>query len=442
MKAWRRLAPLWPHRSPSIPISSTNSWPRRQVATGRFLKSLAGVSMAFPKVWRGVATESKRIQATDEPCIVMMQGLLKGKRDVSKLSQGVVHWQPPPEALDAARKAIEDPTVHGYGNDEGSMELRDAVKEKLKKENNITESEVIITTGANQAFANLVVALTDEEDTVIMFAPYYFNHKMAVQMTGGSRNLELGAVDPETLIPSPEWVEKRLADDPKGVKMVVLCSPCNPTGVVIPEETLRSISEACKKAGVWLVIDNTYEYFTYGDAKHSTLEDSHICNIFSFSKAYGMMGWRMGYVAYPPNIRSALLKAQDTIPICPTQISERVALGALQAGRPYVDQNLPSVVKNRDTIISALQPLRVIGGQGAIYLMAELPEKYRDCDIEVVKWLIDTHHLAVIPGTSCGAPGFIRLSYANIVGDAMELAAERLRTAIQALLSDDAPKFK
>jgi len=388
--------------------------------------------------------ESSRIASTDTPCIVMMQTLLKDAKDYSKLSQGVVFWKPPKEAIQMATDALnEGKEIHGYGMDEGNSILRQALKEKLKIENGLSNSEVMVTCGANQAFANLVVSLSDHDDAVIMFPPYYFNHLMAVQMTGGSLSVELGACDHNTMLPDVSWLEDRLGDmeRKKKVSMVVLSSPCNPTGVVIPKDILQRISDACEKAGVWLVMDNTYEYFVYDGLSHTTLEGPHIINIFSFSKAYGMMGWRIGYIAYPPTLRDSLLKAQDTIPICPTQISERVAIGALKAGRKWVEEKLPVVCKNRDLIRRSLEPLKVVGGQGAIYLLAKLPEKYMNSDVEVVKWLANRHKVALIPGSSCGMPGWVRVAYANMLDEDIQIAAKRLKAGVEALTSENSPEF-
>ncbi len=171
----------------------------------------------------------------------------------------------------------------------------------------------------------------------------------------------------------------------------------------------------------------------YGGAKHATVEGPRVVNIFSFSKAYGMMGWRVGYLAYPPALSAALLKTQDTIPICPPQLSQRVALGALAAGRDWVQDRVRTIEAGQAAVCRALSPLRVCGGQGAIYVFAQLPEPYARRDVDVVRWAVRRHKIALIPGTSCGAPGWVRVSYANIAGEAMQRAASRLRAAVKEL---------
>merc|ERR1711964_418289 len=166
----------------------------------------------------------------------------------------------------------------------------------------------------------------------MLFEPYYFNHRMALQMTGSANSVVLGKTDCE-FNPDVVWLADRFrAEALQRVRMVTITNPGNPTGTMIPQIVLRRVSELCAEHGAWLVVDNCYEYFSYeseGHAAHCTVSGDHVVNIFSFSKAFGMMGWRMGYIAFPPAIKSALLKVQDTIPICPAIASQKAALAAL-----------------------------------------------------------------------------------------------------------------
>ena len=128
---------------------------------------------------------------TDAPVIVKMQQMLRGKEDVLSLAQGIVHWSPPEEALQAARAAVGEPSVSLYCADDGLPELRAALKLKLAEENGIVASEVMVTAGANQAYTNVVLALLDAGDPAMLFRPYYFNHLMALQMTGSAAEVLL-----------------------------------------------------------------------------------------------------------------------------------------------------------------------------------------------------------------------------------------------------------
>ncbi|KAK6912120.1 Aminotransferase, class I/classII [Dillenia turbinata] len=388
---------------------------------------------------------ARRALETDTPVMVQIQELLRGVKHAMSLAQGVVYWQPPRHAMEKVKELVLDPSVSRYGADEGLPELREALIKKLHKENKLYKSSVMVTAGANQAFVNLVLTLCDAGDSVVMFAPYYFNAYMSFQMTGVT-NILVGPGDPKTLYPDAEWLERILSENKPVPKLVTVVNPGNPSGTYIPEHLLRRISDLCKAAGSWLVVDNTYEYvqdmyFMYDGLKHSCLEDNHIVNIFSFSKAYGMMGWRVGYIAYPSEVEglgAQLLKVQDNIPICAAIISQRLALYSLEIGPEWVTEQVKDLVKNRELLVEALSPLgedAVKGGEGAIYLWAKLPDQFPD-DLEVVHWLAKRHGIVVIPGSSCGGPGYIRISFGGLKEEDCKVAAERLRKGLEELVKD------
>ncbi|KAI7736417.1 hypothetical protein M8C21_016090 [Ambrosia artemisiifolia] len=383
---------------------------------------------------------SRRAMDTDSPVMVQIQELLKGVKGAVSLAQGVVYWQPPKSALEKVRELVWEPSVSRYGADEGLPELREALTKKLLEENKLCKSSVMVTAGANQAFVNIVLALCDAGDSVVMFAPYYFNSYMSFQMTGVT-DILVGPGDPDTLQPDADWLEKTLRESKPTPKLVTIVNPGNPSGTYIPEPLLKKISDICKNAGCWLVVDNTYEYFMYDGLKHSCIEANHIVNIFSFSKAYGMMGWRVGYIAFPSEVEGIaqqLLKIQDNIPICASLISQRLALHAMEAGKQWVTDQVKDLVKNRELLADALSPLgkdAVKGGEGAIYLWAKLPEKFVD-DFKVVRWLANKHGVVLVPGSSCGGPGYVRISFGGLVEKDCRFAAERLKRGLEELVND------
>jgi len=356
------------------------------------------------------------------------------------LAQGVVYWQPPKVALQKVKELVWEPSISRYGADEGLLELREALIKKLGHENNICKSSVMVTAGANQAFVNMVLTLCDAGDSVVMFAPYYFNAYMAFQMTGIT-DILVGPGNPKTLHPDADWLEKTLLETKPTPKLVTVVNPGNPSGTYIPELLLKRISDICRDAGCWLVVDNTYEYFMYDGLKHYCIEGDHIVNIFSFSKAYGMMGWRVGYIAYPTEVEgmgAQLLKVQDNIPICASIISQRLALHSLEVGPEWVTERVKELVTNRDVVLKALSPLgedAIKGGEGAIYLWAKLPNKYLN-DFEVVRWLARKHGVVVIPGSACGCPGHVRISFGGLVEKDCRVAADRLRKGLDELVRD------
>ncbi|KAJ9522315.1 hypothetical protein QJQ45_008209 [Haematococcus lacustris] len=454
---------------------------------------------------------SHRVLATDAACIDKTKQLTAATPGAVSLAQGIVHWQPPPQALKVAVEKLQsDPQgVSGYGPTQGLPALRDALKSKLRDKNGLhgvalctghgqqhsrkhtvvergygaadLQVEVMVTAGANQAFVNVVLGLCDAGSRVVLFRPYYFNHLMALQMTGGGQSVVFGPSDPHTLHPDLGWLREQLAG-PTPPRMVVIVNPSNPTGVLLSAEEVQEAAALCSAAGCWLVLDNTYEDFCYDGLQHTCASGPHIINIFSFSKACGMMGWRVGYLALPDpqgdgDLLHQLLKIQDTIPICATQLSQQLALEALTSGQGYVQDQIRGLEGNRAAILDALSPLGsvgngIAGGEGesdpypnkkpdpsrpwkqhrqmqafeelgragiswqvlgSIYLWARLPE---GCDDEkAVVWLVRNHGVCVIPGSTCGAPGFVRVSFANLKLDACKQAAERLKAGLSELVA-------
>ncbi|KAL1292824.1 hypothetical protein HN51_053385 [Arachis hypogaea] len=385
---------------------------------------------------RNLAT---RALETDMPVMVRMQKLLRGAKNCVSLAQGVVYWKPPEEALEKVQKLVFEPSISRYGGDDGLPELRAALIKKLRDENNLHKSSVMVTAGANQAFVNLVLTLCDAGDSVVMFAPYYFNSYMSFQMTGVT-NILVGPGKPETLYPDADWLERILSETKPVPKLVTVVNPGNPSGTYIPESLLKRISDLCKTAGSWLIVDNTYEYFMYDGLKHSCVEGNHIVNVFSFSKAYGMMGWRVGYIAYPSEVEGLadqLFKVQDNIPICASIISQHLALHSLEMGPEWVTERVKTLVKNREIVLEALSPLgegSVKGGEGAIYLWAKLPEGHGYDDFEVVRWLANRHGVAVIPGSASGSPGNLRISFGGLIESECKEAAGRLKRGLEELV--------
>ncbi|MCL7022337.1 hypothetical protein MKW94_017237 [Papaver nudicaule] len=382
---------------------------------------------------------AKRVLETESPVMVQIQEIFRGCKGAVSLAQGVVYWQPPEEALEKVKQIVDEPLTSRYGGDEGLPALREALTKKLQEENKLYKSSVMVTAGANQAFVNLVLALCDAGDRVVMFAPYYFNSYMSFQMTGIT-DILVGPGDPKTLQPDADWLERILSTEPVP-KLVNVVNPGNPSGTYIPEPLLKRISDLCKRAGSWLVVDNTYEYFMYDGLKHTCIEGDHILNVFSFSKAYGMMGWRVGYIAYPTEaegLAEQLLKVQDNIPICAPIVSQRLALFSLETGSDWVRNRVKDLVKNREILLDALSPLgegAVKGGEGAIYLWAKLPDKYQD-DFEVVRWLAKKHGVVLIPGSASGGPGCVRVSFGGLKDGDCEFAASRLKKGLEELVKD------
>lgn len=471
-------------RSSGIPTTSSSS-----SSTRIDMKQDDKTTMTVQASSTALST-SNRIQTTLDPCVVLMKQLISKhsplwdeKGGIYSLAQGVVYWEPPPSTYQELSKAIGmnnasegdiapeiSNDLHQYCPDEGLPSLIQALKQKLERENNLPNddsTQIIITSGANQAYMNCVLSLLSENDNVkescIVFKPYYFNHVMAVQMTRGEEALVVGPVD-DNGMPCVDWLRQTLVSSSSSppssrkVKMVTITNPGNPTGVSLPKEKLQEIVDLCKEFGVWVVMDNTYEHFDHEKVNcfpissnnddeeeefgFNCFQDENVIHIFSFSKGYAMAGFRVGYVVMNASgekgkdVYQQALKVQDTIPICTSRLSQLAALGALSAGRKWVSNKVSTLSQSREAIIKALQPLEIIGGNGAMYVMAKLPDGIED-DVKVGEILVEKYGIAIIPGSFCGYPGWIRVCYSNLKPADCLIAADRLSDGIADILSGE-----
>lgn len=399
-------------------------------------------------------TISPRVLETLDPCVVLM-GEMMGKYaplwvdkgGILSLAQGVVYWEPPSTCQDALLEAISDTSnsiLHTYGPAQGIPELTDAIKTKLNKENGFQNHNVMVTVGANQAYVNCVLTCLNDSSKAIVFRPYYFNHVMAIQMTCGDSSVVVGSCSNQG-IPDVSWLEETLGEN-SDIEMVTIVNPGNPTGVSLSKlDVLQPIVDLCEQYSVWLVLDCTYEYFTT-PPDHQPLatfpESRHVIHLFSFSKSYSLAGYRCGYLVLHEDCQQLwknMLKVQDTLPISPPRISQVAALGALRAGPSWVRSRYESLECSRQAILQAIERLpQTMGGSGAMYVMGQLPlnsnNEVRD-DVDVSRQLVEMYGVAVIPGTYCGYPGWIRICYANLKPDLLEVAAERLQKGLHAILN-------
>ncbi len=393
-----------------------------------------------------VTSASSRVENTLNPCVVLVQQLVqehqhswKDKGGIYSLAQGVVYWSPPESVNEALLEALqsEDQSLHLYGPDEGLPKLREILQKKVQLENGLMspQYQIMVTSGANQAYMNCVLTLLDPDDQSVVFAPYYFNHVMALQLTlSSTENILIGPTTDQGK-PDTEWLRKSFHTK-SSIRMVTITNPNNPLGVFLTREDLQPIVDLCAEFNAFLILDCTYEYFV-PDALPCFNEAPHVLYIFSFSKSYALAGYRIGYVVLPSlSLYQQMIKVQDTIPICPSRISQVAAVGAMQAGKEWVLQQYGTLSSGRQAILQALQGCpRIIGGQGAMYVMAQLPTNKGNGDsmaddIEFARQLVRDFGVAVIPGSFCGAPEWIRVCYANLPPEKCQVAADRLKAGL------------
>ncbi|MBG1242895.1 pyridoxal phosphate-dependent aminotransferase [Nostoc sp. NZL] len=383
---------------------------------------------------------TSRMQAVQSPIIPVVGELIKNSPGTISLGQGVVYYNPPPEAIEFLPKFLAEPANNLYKSVEGIPPLLTALAEKLQAFNGIEingENCIVVTAGSNMGFMNAILAITNPGDEIILNTPYYFNHEMAIAMAGC--RAVLVATD-ENYQLRPEAIAQAIT--PK-TRAVVTISPNNPTGVVYSKAALHQVNQICGDHGIYHISDEAYEYFTYNGVKHvspAAFESSseYTISLFSLSKAYGFASWRIGYMVIPKHLFVAIKKVQDTILICPPVISQYAALGALQAKAEYLKSNIGAIAQVRQVVLDSLKRLQdlcsITPANGAFYFFLKVNTQMDA--FELVKRLIQEHQVAVIPGITFGMDDgcYLRIAYGALQKETVKEGIERLVQGLETIV--------
>jgi aspartate/methionine/tyrosine aminotransferase len=380
------------------------------------------------------------MDAVQAPIVPVIGDLIRQVPGTISLGQGVVHYGPPREAIEAARRALADPGTHEYQDGAGLPALTDRLRAKLRIENGIDlsrGSQIMVTAGANMAFVHAVLAVTAPGDEVILPVPFYFNHDMATEMAGCTT----------VRVPTDSQYQLRLdairaAITPR-TRAILTISPNNPSGAVFSEASLREVNDLCRDHGLYHIADEVYEYFTYGSARHASPGSfpgatPHTISMYSLSKAYGFAGWRVGYMVYPDHLAAAMMKSQDTILVCATVVSQVAAAAALDVGRSYCEPYAREFAGIRDSVLSALSSLaplaEVPSVEGAFYVLLRVNTEMPP--MQIAERLIREHKVAVIPGPAFGMNDgcYFRVAYGALQKDSVEEGIGRLVTGLRTIL--------
>ncbi|MGH8557154.1 MAG: pyridoxal phosphate-dependent aminotransferase [Methylococcales bacterium] len=382
---------------------------------------------------------SRRIQSVQFPIIPTIAEKIRNTPGTISLGQGVVYYLPPELALNRVHDFLKNPDNHKYGPVQGLPKLRDAMTEKLSRENRIglDHSEVVVTAGSNMGFYHAVLAISDPGDEFIITDPYYFNHEMAIKMAG-CRPVAI-PVDKDYQL----QIERIAAAVSPRTRAIVTISPNNPTGAVYSEDSLRFINDLCRSKGIYHISDEAYEYFVYGSSRHFSPASipgasAHTISLFSLSKAYGFASWRIGYMVIPCGLLESISKIQDTLLICPPLISQFAALGALEAGHDYFQSNFAHIRAMRSEFLARLGELgeyvETPVSEGAFYILLKVRTNIDDRVL--VDRLIQCYKVAVIPGSAFGINQgcYLRVGYGALDRNHAEAGISRLVDGLRGLL--------
>lgn len=365
--------------------------------------------------------------------------------DVINMSVGEPDFNTPENIKEAAKKAIDD-NFSRYSPVPGYPDLRKAIVAKLKNENGLdyTANEVIVGTGGKQGICNVILALVNPGDEVVIPAPYWVSYPQMVKLAGGVP-VTVSAGFEQDFKMTAEQLENAITDK---TKMLILCSPSNPTGSVYSKEELASLAEVLRKhPDVFVLADEIYEHINYVGKHHSIAQEpglkEQVIVANGVSKAYAMTGWRIGFLAGPEWIIKGCNKLQGQYTSGTCSVSQKAAEAAYTLDQSAVEKMRQAFERRRDLIVKLAKEvpgLEVNVPQGAFYLFPKCNsyfgksngEKTINNSTDFAMYLLEEAHVATVGGDAFGDPDCFRMSYATSDENIVE-AIRRIKEALAKL---------
>ena len=338
-------------------------------------------------------------------------------KDVVNFAAGEPDFDTPESIKEAAIRALKDGFTK-YTPSTGTVDLRKAIAEKFKKDNNLvyTPNQIAVSCGAKHSIFNLIQILADEGDDGIIPVPYWVSYPEMVKIAGAN----------SVFVPTTKSTQFKLTADllkkniTSRTKVLIMNSPSNPTGMVYSQKELEPIAELCVKHNIYVISDEIYEKLIYDTQEYVSIAAlgkeiyDLTVTVNGVSKAYSMTGWRIGYAAGSLEIMDYVKKFQDHTTSNPTSISQMAALQALKEPESMIKAMRDTFYERRNLMASLfdqIPQISYIKPQGAFYLFCDFSKIGNSEDI--ARRILDDVNVAVIPGDSFGAPGYIRLSFAT-----------------------------
>ena len=365
--------------------------------------------------------------------------------DVINMSVGEPDFMTPDHVKMAGKKAIDD-NFSKYSPVPGYLSLRKAIANKLKRENNLnySASEVIVGTGGKQGVCNTILALVNPGDEVIIPAPYWVSYPQMVKLAGGVPVIVPAGIEQDFKITA----DKLKAAITSKTKLIILCSPSNPTGSVYTKEELEALAKVVlEHNNLFVLSDEIYEHINYIGCHASIAacegmkERTIICN--GVSKAYAMTGWRLGWVAAPEWIIKGLNKLQGQYTSGTSSVSQMAALAAYEGDQGCVEDFRKAFQRRRDLIVSLAKEvpgLEVNVPEGAFYLFPKCSSFFGKTNgkhvinnsTDFALYLLEEGHVATVAGDAFGSPDYFRMSYATSDDNIIE-ALSRIKDVLSKL---------
>jgi len=359
--------------------------------------------------------------------------------DVISFGAGEPDFNTPEPICKAAIDAINQGFTK-YTPSAGIPELRKAVVNKLENENGLkyTPEQVVVSCGAKHSVYNTMQVLLDPGDEVILIAPYWMTYADQVRLAGGVPVVVAASSESGFI---PEYDDLKAAVTNR-TKAIIVNSPSNPTGAVLPRETLKQIAALALKYSLWVVSDEIYEHLLYDGEKHTSLASlgsgifDQTITINGCSKSYAMTGWRIGYAAAPLPIAKAMSNFQDQVTSNPTSFVQKGAVAALNLPASSMEAMRVEFEARRDLIhslLTAIPGVKMQKPKGAFYAFPDISAylgKDLQTDADLATYLLDEAKVATVPGSVFEGSGHIRLSYATSRSD-IEKGVARIAEALK-----------
>jgi len=395
---------------------------------------------------------NRRVAAMEPSATLAMKSRATAMRreghPVVALSAGEPDFDTPEPASRAGIEAIQNGFTH-YTENAGTMELREAICRKLARDNDLdyTPDHILCSNGAKQSIALAVHVLCDAGDEVLIPAPYWVSYPEMARFAGAEPSVVSTTVESSYKL-SPEQLDEAITAQ---TRLLILCSPSNPTGSVYTPDELAALAEVLRRhEHVYVLSDEIYEYVLF-DATHQAfgalpgMKDRTI-TVNGFSKGFAMTGWRLGYMAGPAPIVKAAAKVQGQFTSAPCSVTQKAGTAALEMDMAPVREMVAAFRKRRDVVLDRLRAIdgvRCPTPQGAFYVYPDVSTFFGRVtpDGEVIEdsedlcfYLLEKHHVALVPGTAFGAPRGLRISYASSMDD-LTTALDRIEAGLSALES-------
>jgi aspartate aminotransferase len=393
---------------------------------------------------------SNRINAIEESATLAMAAKAREFKnkgiDVINLSLGEPDFKTPQHICDAAKKAIDDGKYFSYPPVAGYQDLREALAAKYMKENNVPykAENIVVSNGAKQSIANVMLALLNPGDEVIVFAPYWVSYDALVRLAEATPVLVKGGIENDFKVTAAQ-VENAIT--PK-TKAIIFSSPCNPTGSVFSKKELESIAAVVLKHPNLLVIaDEIYEHinFTGDQTSMASLPGmfDRTITVNGFAKGFAMTGWRVGYIGAPKWVADGCNKVQGQITSANCSISQRGALAAITGDLAPTKIMVQEYHKRRDIVYNLLKEIPGVKANyptGAFYFFPDVSYYYGKKDGDrVIKngddfcfYMLEKGWVSLVPGGAFGDENCVRLSYAASEKELVE-AMKRMKEALAVL---------